>query len=365
MPSSHQKRILVCPLDWGLGHATRCVPLIREFQAQGAEVLVATTGLQVAFFEQECPELKQIRAISYQIRYPKHGWLMPFWLLQELPRLRKLIREEQHWADLVCKDHNIDLIVSDNRFGCYSRSVPSIYITHQVRIPFQTPFQPLEFLGQSLHAYFQKSFQEVWIPDTPDYPGLGGRMSHYGLKANKHRHIGSLTRFQPLKTPIQKQFRWLAMLSGPEPQRSLLESKILDAFLTMPGPKVLVQGKPGCSPLTHNVPELQVFSHLKSDELRATILASEVILCRSGYSSLMDLQTLQAKAVLIPTPGQTEQESLAKSLHDSGICGFVPQGRISASTINQAAGQAQGFTLPSSHSTLLQQAVHSALQRLP
>lgn len=364
MGISHKKRILVCPLDWGLGHATRCVPLIREFQAQGAEVIVATTGLQVAFFEQECPELQQISAISYQIRYPKHGWLMPFWLLQELPRLRRLIRAEQLWTEQACIDHDINLVVSDNRFGCYSKSLPSVYITHQVRIPFNTPFQPLEFLGQSLHGYFQKSFQEVWIPDSPEYPGLGGRMSHPEALANKYRYVGPLTRFQAVDAPVKTQYRWLAMLSGPEPQRTLLESKVLAAFAGMPGPKLLVQGKPGCLPPTHKVPDLQVFSHLKSDELRTAILASDVVLCRSGYSSLMDLQTLQARAVLVPTPGQTEQECLAYTLQRSGTCGFVPQGKMNADTLNQAALQAKGFAPPLNKSTLVEQAVHSALQRI-
>lgn len=260
-------------------------------------------------------------------------------------------------------EQNIDLVISDNRFGCYSKVIPSIYITHQLRIPFATPFQKFESAGQMLHAHFQKPFSEVWIPDTSEKPGLGGRMSHSGLIAGKHVFVGPLTRFTPSNPSEKKRFQWMAMLSGPEPQRSILEKKAVKAFSQLPGNKLLVQGKPGVKSAEFGIPNLVVHSHLNTSDLQDAILSSENIVCRSGYSSLMDLQVLQAKAILIPTPGQTEQEYLAKTLRHAGICGALAQSHISAHNLQRESDRASGFPRFTATHSALSQAVESALRR--
>lgn len=365
MPTPPPRRVLVCPLDWGLGHATRCVPVIREFLAQGADVVLGTTGLQVAFFQAEFPGLLQIPCPSYQIRYPSCGWMMPFWLGKEAPRLFRLISQEQEWAEQACHTHGIHLLLSDNRFGCYSRHIPSIYITHQVRIPFATPFQHFEFLGEWLHARLQKPFREVWIPDCEGPQNLGTRMSHSGIISGKHRFVGPLTRFVPSAERPEKQYECLVLLSGPEPQRSVLEAKILSVLSGIPGRKILVQGRPGCEPSSHSMPDLEIHSHLESSKLQQAILASKWVLCRSGYSSLMDLQALGAKAVLIPTPGQTEQELLAHDLRKKRVCGALNQADITLEAIRHEAATALGFTPPPQPHSRLQDAVANALRSLP
>lgn len=363
-PQSKHPRVLVCPLDWGLGHATRCVPLIREFLAQGAEVILGTTGLQVAYFQQEFPHLKQIDCPSYKILYPEHGWMMPFWLLRETPRLRKVIATEHQWAEEQCAKHHIDLIISDNRFGCYSTKVPSIYMTHQVRIPFAAPFRRFEILGQKLHAKLQAPFSKVWIPDLEGSQNLAGRLSHSGIIPWKHQFIGPLSRFAPRSETCPKQNAVIAMLSGPEPQRTLLEEKVLQALKHIPGKKILVQGRPGHESRIHDMPNLDIHSHLDSETLRTLILESEFVLCRSGYSTLMDLQALGAKAVLIPTPGQTEQETLALDLKQRGFCGALNQDKLSAEHILLEVKHAHGFSVPENTHPLVVQAVKQALQSL-
>jgi hypothetical protein len=360
-------RVMICPLDWGLGHATRCVPIVNEFLRQGCEVFLGCTGGQQAFFSQEFPDLEQIPCPPYQIMYPEQGFMMPFWLLHQIPRLKRLVAAEQLWTESICKSYQIDLVVSDNRFGCYSRKHPSIYITHQVRIAFPSPFQSFEPLGEKLHGKIQASFQEVWIPDSSGPDNLGGKLSHCGLIPGKHRFIGSQTRFFPAtaeELSRKKDIDILALLSGPEPQRTLLEKQLLPLLVASGRSCMLVQGKPGEAPLPATNNQLRIYSHLPSKDLRQAILSSKLVLCRSGYSTLMDLQALQAKAVLIPTPGQTEQEYLARDLFKRRVCGHISQDRITQVRIDKQATHANGFPPVEPSFSLLQSAITQALSRI-
>ncbi|HSQ42213.1 MAG TPA: glycosyltransferase [Fibrobacteraceae bacterium] len=363
--------ILVCPLDWGLGHTTRCVPLIHELLRQGCQVLLGATESQKDFLSAEFPELPQVAAPPYRILYPEHGFLMPFWLLRETPRIRRLVAAEQLWTEEICKKHHINLVISDNRFGCFARGIPSIYMTHQVRIAFPPPFRAFESLGIHLHRRLQRPFREIWIPDLAENGGLAGHMSHDGLIQGKHFFIGPLTRF-PTATPeelaIPKKVDILALLSGPEPQRSFLETKLVSLLERQRGNNVLVRGRPDQQGEKHpplRTTSLQIHSHLPSAELRKLILQSRLVVCRSGYSTLMDLQALGAKAILVPTPGQTEQEALARDLHRRGLCGLIHQHSLSSNQITRQIHRAHGWPKPvGTDPVLLGQAVSRILSSL-
>jgi len=357
-------RVLLCPLDWGLGHATRCVPIVRELLRQGCEVILGTTGIQEHFFRTEFPALEQVACPSYKILYPEKGWHMPFWLLREAPRLRQVIRAEQLWTEKVVNSHAINLVISDNRFGCYSHKVPSLYITHQMRIAFPPMFRRLERLGERYHNLLQKPFAQVWIPDLAGEENLGGRLSHSKIDAKKHFFVGPLTRFaakRASENAIAQDIDLLALISGPEPQRSLFESKIQLVCAEYPGSTVLVQGKPGHTASEPVNAKQKIYAHLPSEELRQLILRSKLVLCRSGYSTLMDLQALGAKAVLVPTPGQTEQEYLAESLRHKGFCGSMLQEKLNLVNLLAESKHAQGFQTGHSSENLLETAVTQAL----
>lgn len=346
MKSTKKPKILICPLDWGLGHAARMVPIIRELLEHQYEVLLGTCGNQKNFFYGEFPQVPQVEALSYQIQYPSLGWFMPFWMAIEIPRLLRLRKKEQKWTESICKEYQIDLVLSDNRFGCFSKSVPSIYITHQVRIALPKLFQWAEILTQSIHRFVQKRFREVWIPDSDSPQSLGGRLSHSGIQPGFHFFIGPQTRFSPKQTFESPSFLydWLILISGPEPQRSLFEKKAIAALSNKESGKVLlVRGLPGSNETLTIPSHFTVFNHLPSAELRNAILASRTILCRSGYSTLMDLQVLEAKAVLVPTPGQTEQIALAEDLQKKEICHHLSQDDLTFDNLVSAKTLCKGF----------------------
>ncbi len=308
------EKIVVSPLDWGLGHATRCVPIIRSHLEQGMEVEIASAIAHKNFFAQEFPNLIWHEAPAYNIKYPERGWQMPFWIFCQMPHIKKIMKEENKWLADLCERQKFTQIISDNRFGFYNKKIKSIYITHQLRIAFPQPFTFFEKIGEAWHKSIMKNFDEIWVPDYKEFPGLAGKLSHPSYKDKKIKYIGPQSRLAnsqlSTKNSQLKTIDTLALISGPEPQRSFFEKYAIKFLTETPGNNCMVRGLPNETE-TPDLP-FPIFNHLSAADLREKILTSRTILCRPGYSTLMDLKLLKANAILIPTPGQTEQIYLAK-----------------------------------------------------
>lgn len=311
------EKIIVSPLDWGLGHATRCVPIIHSYLQKGAEVEIASAIKHRIFFAQEFPNLAWHEVPAYDIKYPRHGWQMPLWLLSRLPHIKKIMREENRWLATLCEKQKYTQIISDNRFGFFNKKTKSIYITHQLRIAFPQPFTAFEKIGEKVHKSLMKNFDEIWVPDYEEFPGLAGKLSHPSYADERVKYVGPLSRLlsesgsEDLQDfSVSKTIDILALISGPEPQRSFFEKFAVKFLAENPGNHCIVRGLPDETEIP-DFPFL-AFNHLPAADLRQKILASQTVLCRSGYSTLMDLNLLKANAVLVPTPGQTEQIYLAK-----------------------------------------------------
>ena len=311
------KKILICPLNWGLGHATRCVPVIHELLATGNEVVIASDGYPLQFLRQEFPNLRTIELPSYPIRYSK-GRSQLLAMLCFLPTLIKGISSENKWLDNLLKSEHFDRIISDNRFGLWNRNIHSTYITHQIMIKMPKGMGWLEVIGYQIHRYFILKYNECWIPDFAENGGLSGDLSHkYPLPANA-KFIGTLSRFSDFTTvESNKDFQVVAVLSGVEPHRTLLEEELISKYKNSDKKILIVQGKPTAETiLPEIIGNLTVIPYLNTPELADVLMGCEEIISRSGYTTIMDLNELNCllKARLIPTPGQTEQEYLAEYL---------------------------------------------------
>lgn len=303
-------RILLAPLDWGLGHATRCVPIIRYLQELGCEVVLAADGAVAALLQNEFPDIRILQLKGYNIRYGKGSSLFPN-MLQQLPSVFNSIRYEQQWLQSFLTTETFDLIISDNRPGFYSTTVPSVYITHQLLIR-SGKGKWLNRMLQRLHAGYMKKFTAVWVPDTAAAVHLAGELSHPAKPLITPVYLGLLSRMQVVE--VKEQIDLLILLSGPEPQRTILETQLVQSLHSFKRKTVFVRGLPN-EATSLNVPaNVTVHAHLPAQQLQEVICASQLVLCRSGYTSLMDLVHLQKKAVLVPTPGQPEQEYLALHL---------------------------------------------------
>lgn len=306
-------KILIAPLDWGLGHATRSIPLITGLLAEGCEVLIAADRTIQALLEQEFPELTFLPLKGYRIQYSQQKKWLPLKIILQIPRLLFSIFSEHQWLKKVVKDHSIDAIISDNRFGLYHKYIPSIYITHQLLIKTGNRFS--EWLLMNLHYWFIKKYYECWIPDFEGNSNIAGQLSHPSPLPANIKYIGGLSRFET-KPCAELKYDLLILLSGPEPQRTIFEKELLFQLKEYNGAALLVQGLPKANKIskTNENNTIHVRNHIATQELNLVIEQSKIIISRSGYTTVMDMLKLQKKAILIPTPGQTEQEYLAQYL---------------------------------------------------
>ncbi|PJB13954.1 MAG: glycosyl transferase family 28 [Flavobacteriales bacterium CG_4_9_14_3_um_filter_32_8] len=318
------------------------MPVIKELLRLGHHVIIGADKNPLAFLQQEFPKLPTVIIPGYEVNYGKKGNF--FQLFCESVRFYQAIKKEHQFIEKIVAENNIDIIISDNRYGLWCKKVKSILITHQLFV--KTP------VGSSfVHHKIEKlinNFDECWIPDVENETNLSGDLSHQKMIKFPHRFIGPLSRFTSLQAErsnlIVKEYDVIAIISGPEPQRTIFENLILEQLQNTQLKTVMVRGLPNKIKGTRNKGqgesdkgkgtrgdgqekkmqeirdkyEISIFNHLKTEELQDFILKSKVVVARSGYSTIMDLVTFGEKAILIPTPGQTEQEYLAKYHFEQG-----------------------------------------------
>jgi len=303
-----KKRILVAPLNWGLGHATRCIPIINALITYGFEPIIASDGETLDFLKKEFPTLTSIELPSYNIRYPKNGIRFKLNFLKQAPNIIKAIKNEKKATSKIIESHAITGIISDNRFGIYCKKIPCVIITHQLNVLSGHT----TWLSTFLHKNFIKHFDVCWIPDSKDEKNLSGKLGHGNNHKTPIKYIGPLSRFS--KKASVTNYNILALISGPEPQRTILFNKLFSLLKDYQSYVILVKGLVEKKQKVHRLNNMTIYNFMTTKELEKTINESKLIISRSGYTTIMDLAKLGKKAFLIPTPGQYEQEYLAKRL---------------------------------------------------
>jgi UDP:flavonoid glycosyltransferase YjiC (YdhE family) len=318
-----QASICISPLDWGLGHATRCIPIIDAFKSLGYKIYIASDGNQEAILKQAFPDAHLLSLKGYGVRYTKNKNLLFFSLVLQVPKILVAIAREYFWLKRAHRLHQFDLIVADNRFGFFHKKLPSVFITHQLNL--QTPFRWTSNLYQLLLSTWLGKFTACWVPDIIGDHNLSGVLVHPKYKPSiPIWYMGCMSRLQHklvnenYNTPNvpeaqnKTEIEFLAIVSGPEPQRTLLENQIWDAGNALGLPFVMVAGLPTQQLYNKITAAGELYHHLDASHLVKQIQRAKYIICRGGYTSLMELTPFHKKLILIPTPGQTEQEYLAK-----------------------------------------------------
>ena len=359
-------KALVAPLDWGLGHATRCAPIVREFLEKGCDVELAVTRGNAAILREMFPDVRQRLAPSYNIVYPKHGYNMAFWLLKNSAHLRAVMRAEHHYAEEMVERHGYDILVSDNRFAFRSRKAKSVYMTHQCRIAFPKMLRMFEAFGAAWHASVMSRFDEVWVPDVPEFPGYAGSLSHVERCPRPLKFVGPLSRFAmlPLTQSTEKDLGIVAVVSGVEPARSRFASRLSSVLPQIPGKHVVILGKPDSTRKSWTAGNVTFYNHLPTQEFAEVISRAGWVISRGGYSTVMDMAVLGAKCIFVPTPGQYEQVVLASDLSAAGFAVSIEEGSLSVDSLSKALQRADVVELPrQSKNTLLSDAVTQILRR--
>ncbi|KJD35319.1 glycosyltransferase [Tamlana sedimentorum] len=308
-----KKRILITPLNWGLGHATRCIPIINALLNFGFEPIIASDGVALSLLQKEFPELTTLKLPSYKVTYAKKGKYFKLKMLKNSPKLLNAIKAEKKVINSIIDNYNIEGIISDNRLGVRSKKVPSIFITHQLNVLSGNT----TWLSTKIHQKIIKKFDVCWVPDTNGNINLSGKLGHVKSFEIETKYIGPLSRFKKTETTIKNDV--MVLISGPEPQRSLLEEKLLSELKDFKGNVVFVKGKMEREQVIETMGHITTYNFMTSNLLEKTINESELVISRSGYTTVMDLAKLNKKAFFIPTPGQFEQEYLAKRLTQLGL----------------------------------------------
>ncbi len=425
------KKVLITPLDWGLGHATRSIPIIRELISRECSVSIGASGNSLALLKKEFPLLQFFELPGYNPVYPSSG-SMVWKMASQLSKFRKVIRKEHEYVEHIIQENKIDLIISDNRYGCWSKKIPSVFISHQMNILMPKRFGWLAGVVQYLNFRMINRFTYCCIPDYPNGHCLAGELISFADHniQSKLLYIGSLSRFK-LSTPREKKFDVLCIFSGPEPQRSIFEKIVTDqlpasglkyfivrgifssvnedyssvcvptdrnkkwSVTTQPIDRPAVEDKHAvnfltteklqevieqsnssiCVPTDRNktwsvrtqttdgtsIEDTHAVNFLTTEKLQEVIEQSEVIIARSGFSTVMDLAALGKKAIFIPTPGQTEQEYLADTLMKKKIAFSMHQDKLNVLTAINESKNYMGFTTHQNEDDLLKKALDNIL----
>jgi UDP:flavonoid glycosyltransferase YjiC (YdhE family) len=351
--------VLIAPLDWGLGHATRCIPLIRALERAGHTVIPCAGGAGLRLLRAEFPHLTIEETPGQAMRYTRSRALLPLWLCAQLPLFLLGMWRDGCAAARFARKHGAGLVISDGRYGFRAAGISAVFITHQLEIFPPGPPWMRGLIARPLRALNRRAlrgFAAVWVPDFPGAANLSGTLGHPRVPPPRVEYIRPLCRFRAEDMPWNRPPAQiaapgadiLALVSGPEPQRSLFEKKLRESLKDLPGTRVLVRGVPGGIPGEPVIRpgELNVFDHLPGDRLQNFLLEAENVVCRSGYTTVMELAGLAKRNVLlVPTPGQPEQEYLAVHARECGFARWQDQDALDVEGGLRAALALPGFSV--------------------
>ncbi len=315
-------------MNWGLGHAARCIPIISALEKEGFQPLLASDGAALSLLRKEFPHLPYFELPSYNIRYAQNPKMLKWKLIFDTPHILRTIRAEKKMIHKLVEEENISGIISDNRFGTYSKKVKSVFITHQLTVLSGKT----TFLSSRIHQSYIRKFDECWVPDAPGEKNLSGILGHPIKKPYNVKYIGALSRFRKRELPIK--YDYLIVLSGPEPQRTMLQNILFKAFRKTTQQIYIIRGVMDDEEFTCLNPNVTISNYLFGEELEEVINSSRQIISRSGYTTLMDLAKLEKRAFFIPTPGQPEQEYLAERLRNLGLAAYCKQDEFDLSLLD-------------------------------
>lgn len=295
----HNKRVFLSPLDWGLGHCARLIPIINQLVEQNCTLFIGVNEEQRVFFNQEKLKINLLDFCGYEFKIPKKNWEWNFVL--QSPKLLKKIQQETEALSLLQEKYNFEMVISDHRYGCRITGITNIFLTHQLTIPGKF----LKRQVNNMHRKYMNHFDFIWVYD--DDRNLAGALSSSQSDPNTH-YIGVKSRFVSEDLPLK--FDVLVIVSGPEPHRSNFRSRLLEELKDSNLDIAFLGAELNRSGNDTQFKNVHYLHHASTYEINKLINQSRLIVSRCGYTTLMDLATVNKNAILCPTPGQGEQEYL-------------------------------------------------------
>ncbi|MEJ2216257.1 MAG: glycosyltransferase [Gemmatimonadota bacterium] len=346
-------RVLFAVHDWGLGHATRDLVLIRALLAEGHRVTVLSHGRALRLLEGELDSRCEFVALR---DIPKPLSRRPFWFYVRmslaLPSVFYTFHRERRLVRQLHDAQPLDCIVSDSRFGVWLSDVPSLQLFHSLRQIIPGRPRGLEKLVECAQRRMLGGADRILIPDA-SHDGLAGDLSHdpHCDWGGRLEYIGPLASIR--RRDVDQDIDFFISVSGAEPQRTIFERLVLEQAHDLPGRVVVALGRPDGAPVIREDGRITVHSYLNRERQEDIMNRAALVVTRSGYSTLMELAELGRKALLVPTPGQSEQEYLARYHEARGHLHAVRQAELNlARDVRIAAGYAGLPPLPSAQESV-------------
>lgn len=334
--NDEKKRVLVCPLGWGLGHASRDIPIIESFLKADCDVIVAGDEQAIAILSKRFEGIKTILFPSFKVKFSKRkSQLFP--LIRIAIKMPYHIIKEHFALKTMVKDYQINLVISDNRYGLWCKNAKTVLITHQLKVLFPSPFRFFEPFGETVIRFFAEKFDNCWIPDYSGSDNLAGVLSHPNKIPSNAKYIGILSRFSSIEiNPNDTNWDLVGVVSGPSPHRELFIDEIQKLGQKKNLKTLIIKGvtREGTDIIEQN--GIWYVGHLNDSNFASVIKSSKYLICRGGYSSIMDLVVLGVKCLIVPTPGQTEQVYLTKYLSEKGLFKVCKQDKLDCIDIKEA-----------------------------
>lgn len=337
-------KVLISPLNWGLGHATRDIAIMRVLEQEGHDLSVAASGAAHDLLKKEFPNATFSTVTDYSSPYTRRGFSISKFIAK-MPAMVKQIQKEHQVIEQLAEDSAFDLIISDNRFGVYSHKVPSIFISHQLRSNVPKEVELLEKMTELFNEYYHKKYAHVIVSDNP--PGklsLTGKLgkANRPVTQQKAYYAGILSSIE--RRDVPEDIDYLVSISGPQEQKQGFRKPILKQITDVPGKKIVLLGEPGNGMKEYLDADTLVIGYTERNAMTDLMNRSKCIITRSGYTSVMEIAELEKKYCLfVPTPGQTEQEYLSKLYEEKGWFHSVKQKHIALAKDLEVAKKYSGF----------------------
>ena len=335
-------KVLFGVCSWGLGHATRDLPLIKGIIQAGHEASIVARGRSLNLLKEELGNsCRYLEIPDYSSPYSKKDFSVAKFLSYFPVYMNQVIKEHERIKKLV-KREGYERIVSDNRFGIHITEIPSYFISHQLRFLAPGRVKLFEMATEGFnYSFFKNSFSKFLVPDFKK-DSLSGDLSH-NLKYFKERQVDYLGILSDLrKKEVSQDIDYFISISGPEPQRTIFEHKVLEQAPRLKGRVVVALGAPD-APGEKGNGDLRIFGYLNRREQEDVMNRAKLVITRPGYSTLMELVALEKKALFVPTPGQTEQVYLAKYHSKQGNFYSVDQNSLNLARDVEKAERYQGI----------------------
>jgi hypothetical protein len=297
---------------------------MRYLLSGGHSVVFAGNEWQRQYIEESFPAIETIHLEGYNVSYSRRGNGFMFSLFYQMPRLLKEMRKEHEWLLKMTEDRQFDGVISDNRYGLFHPTIPSVFMTHQLLVQSGVG-DTTDNVLRGMHYKYIDRFSRCWVVDVDGKPNLSGKLAHPTVKPANTEYLGLLSQLAGPPSVDGAEKHLLILLSGPEPQRTILSELLWEQVQDYEGKVIFVEGSNASRTPTSIPANISHYTQVTKQQLEPLISDASLVVCRSGYSTLMDLVALEKKAILIPTPGQTEQEYLGKHLHKEGVFFSMPQ----------------------------------------